>query len=75
MVDLLYRVYGYRRGKGWELIDVMKKESDEEIDKEIRNIDGNEYERYIVIKQLRDRDEIYECGVLDMDVKKKKLTR
>ena len=57
-----YRIYAYSYECGWELHTIVNKE--ENIYKTINNLDPYDYGQYIIVKQTKDRDEIYDSGVI-----------
>lgn len=57
-----FRIYAYSYECGWELYTIVSKE--ENIYKTINNLDPYDYGQYIIVKQTKDRDEIYDSGVI-----------
>lgn len=57
-----YRFYAYSYECGWELYTILYKE--ESIVRVINELDRYEYGQYIIVKETKDRDEIYDMGFL-----------
>lgn len=55
-----YRLYVYSYGYGWEKFVCNK----ERLNKIISSLDPEDYGQYIIIKELHDRDEIYDSGFI-----------
>lgn len=68
-----FRIYMYSYEYGWELYTIVTKE--ESILETINNVSPYDYGQYIIIKQLKDRDEIYDCGIIAGAIKKKKTKK
>lgn len=65
-----YRIYLYSYEFGWELYTIVTKE--ESILETINNVSPYDYGQYIIVKQLEDRDEVYDCGIIASAIKNKK---
>lgn len=63
-----YRLYAYAYGYGWEKFICNK----ERLNNIISSLDPEDYGQYIIIKELHDRDEIVDSGII---AKPKKLTK
>lgn len=57
-----YRIYTYNYEYGWELYTIATKE--ENILNIINNLSPYDYGQYIIIKQKKDRDEVYDSGII-----------
>lgn len=55
-----YRVYAYAYDYGWEKFYCDEKR----LDKIISSLDPEDYGQYIIIKELHDRDEIADSGII-----------
>lgn len=60
----MYKLYG--NIAGWKLIDISKDEKDI-IDTLTLYVENNHTMDYMIIKQLRDRDELYKCILNEQD--------
>lgn len=69
-----YRLYAYAYGYGWEKFIC----NEERLKNIISSLDPEDYGQYIIIKELADRDEIVDSGIiakpkkLKLDKKRKK---
>lgn len=67
-----YRLYVNSYERGWEKIICR---NIEEVNKQLENLNPYEYGRYIVIKELKDRDEPADCGYIAKPNKNIKLKK
>lgn len=63
-----FRIYAYSYEYGWELYTIVTKE--ENILNIINDLSPYEYSQYIIVKQLKDRDEVYDIGFIAKPNKK-----
>lgn len=59
---MIYKIYAYSYEFGWELNSIVSKQ--ENILNTINNLSPYDYGQYMVIQKKKDRDEIYDSGVI-----------
>lgn len=69
-----FRIYTYSYEYGWELYTIVSKQ--ENILKTINNLSPYDYGQYIIVQKKKDRDEIYDSGIIAKPhIKKLKLSK
>ena len=73
MSKFTYRIYGYNKNKGWEIVDI-KKDKEESIDY-AKSLSGEDYYKYMIIEHdhKNNSDFPIESGELYEECKVKKV--
>lgn len=63
-----FRIYTFTVKGSWELYKIVYRE--EQVEKILNRLSNDEYTRYIIIKELKDQDEICDIGNIENKTKK-----